>query len=202
MGKALEIRQHKIGMKLLKERHDQLRRIHVVGLHGDQHGRDHKTGGELQSKLRARGQTEVAAMRHLGVVVGESDGRVGDGGEYGDPDEAITQIGPEQCGDDNGNNDQQASHGGRAGFLLMSFWGSFANVLADLEITQAADDERSDNQRGEKRGEAGESRAEGDITENAEGRNVVLQLQEQQPVEQSASECSRQLCAVSLQLLC
>ena len=42
-------------------------------------------------------------------------------------------------------------------------------------------------ERGEKSGEAGECSAERDVTKNTEWRNVVLQFQEQQPIEQSAS---------------
>ena len=132
-------------------------------------------------------------MRHLRIVICESDGCEGEGGEYGDPDETIAQVGPEQRRDDDGDDDEQASHGWRTGFFLVGFWAFLANVLPDLEITQSADDEWPNNQGGKERGQAGEGGAEGDVAEDAERGNVVLQLQEQQPVEQLASECSRQL---------
>ena len=75
----------------------------------------------------------------------------------------------------------------------MGLWAFFANVLSDLEITQPADDEWPNNQGGKEGGQAGEGCAESDVAEDAKRGNVVLQLQEQQPVEQSASECSLQL---------
>ena len=88
--------------------------------------------------LARAGQTEIAAVRHLCVVVGESDGGEGAGGEHGDPDEAIAQIGPQQRGHNDRDDDQQAAHGGRAGFFLVSFRAFFADVLADLEIRAGA----------------------------------------------------------------
>ena len=117
-------------------------------------------------------------MRDLCVVVGESYSGVGAGGEYGDPDEAVAEVGPEQRGDDDRDDDEQSAHGGRAGFFLMRLRAFFADVLADLEIAQAVDNERADNECGEKRREAGKRRAERDVTENAEWRNVMLQLEE------------------------
>ena len=43
----------------------------------------------------APGQTQVAVSRHLGVIIGEPDGREGAGGEHGNPDEAVAEVGPE-----------------------------------------------------------------------------------------------------------
>jgi len=117
-------------------------------------------------------------MRHFCVVVGESDGRIGTDGKNGDPDEAIAEIRPQQRGNDDGDHDQQAAHRGRTGFLLMRLGTFFADVLADLEITQSPDDEWPDDQSREQGGEAGEGGAEGDVSKNTEGRNVMLQLQE------------------------
>ena len=137
--------------------------------------------------LARAGQAQIAAMHHLGVVVGESDGRERAGGKHGNPHEAIAQIGPQQRGNDDRDDDQQSAHGRRAGFFLMSLRAFFANVLSDLKFAQAADDQRTHDQRGEQRGKAGECRAERDVAKDAERRNVMLQLDEQQPVEQSAS---------------
>src|ERR1039458_490755 len=69
----------------------------------------------------------------------------------------------------------------------MSFRTLFANVLSDLEFTQAADDQRAHDQGRKRSREAGECSAEGDVAKDAEWRNRMLQLDEQQPVEQSAS---------------
>jgi len=52
----------------------------------------------------------------------------------------------------------------------------FADVLAYLEFAQAIDYQRADDQSGEQGCEACEGRAEGQITEDSERREVVKQL--------------------------
>src|SRR6202158_593682 len=130
-------------------------------------------------------------MGHLGVVVGESDGGERTSRKHGNPYEAIAQVRPKQCRDDDCDDNQQPAHGGRTGFLLVSLGALFANELSDLELAQATDDERSYDESGEQGGKTSECRAEGDIAKDAERRNIVLQLDEQQPVEQSASVSRR-----------
>ena len=134
------------------------------------------------------GKAKVASVRHFGVVVGESDGREGAGGENRDPDKAVAQIGPEQSGNDDRDHNQQSAHGGRAGFFLVRFRPFFANVLSDLEFAQAVDDQRAHDQRGKQSGKTGERGAKRQIAKNSKGRKIMLQLHKQQPVEQSASD--------------
>src|SRR5215470_18072865 len=165
-------------MKLLEEWNDQLRGVHVVGLHRDQHGSDHDAGGDLQSELGAAGETEVATMRHLGVVVGETDGGVSARGEHRQPNETVAEVSPEQGGNNDRDHDQQAAHGRRACFFLVSFGSFFANELTDLEIAEPSNDERAYDERGEQRSKAGEGGAKSDVPKNAERCNVVLQFQE------------------------
>ena len=69
----------------------------------------------------------------------------------------------------------------------MSFRTFFANVLSNLEFPQPVDHQRTDDERGKQRGKTGERRAKRQVTEDAERRKIMLQLQIQQPVEQSAS---------------
>ncbi len=107
-------------------------------------------------------------------------------GEDGDPDEGIAEIGPEQRGDEDCDGDQQAAHGRRAGFFLMGLRAFFADVLADLKVAQALNYDRADDESGEKRGEAGEGGAEREIAEDAERRKVMVELQIEQPVEQTS----------------
>ena len=183
----LQTLHHQIRSKLLDEGHDQLRRIHTVGLHRDQHHRNHDAGRDLQPQLRPSGQAQVSPVRHFGVVVGKSDGREGACGKDRNPHEAIAQIGPEQGRDHNRNRDQQAAHGRRPGFFLMRLRTFFANELSDLKFAQASDDQRAHDERGKQRSQAGECGAERQVAKDAERREVVLQLEIQQPVEQSAS---------------
>src|ERR1035438_6740411 len=156
-------------------------------------GRETSAPRSTSSRTRGRstggapGQAQVSATGHLGVIVGECESRERAGGEHGNPHEAVAQVRPQQGGNDDRNHDQQSAHGGRAGFFLMRLRTLFANVLSDLEVAEAADDQRAHDQRGKQGGKAGECRAEGDVAKDAEGRNIVLQLDEQQPVEQSAS---------------
>jgi hypothetical protein len=60
----------------------------------------------------------------------------------------------------------------------------FADVLADLEFTQAVDDHRPNDEPREQRRKASECSAEREIAKNPEGREIVEKLDEQQPVKQ------------------
>src|SRR5208283_4952250 len=108
------------------------------------------------------------------------------------------QVRPQQCWHDDCDRDQQSAHRRRTGFFLMSLRAFFANVLSNLKFAEPADDQRSHNERGEQRGKTGERSAECQVAEDAEGRKIMLQLQKQQPVEQSASD-PHQRCLTSLQ---
>ena len=89
----------------------------------------------------------------------------------------IAQVGPEQRRHQDGDGNQQAAHGRRAGLFLVRLRAFFADVLADLKFAQTLDDDGPDDQSGKKRGKAGEGGAERQITENAERREVVKELQ-------------------------
>ncbi len=69
----------------------------------------------------------------------------------------------------------------------MAFWAFIADVLADLELAQAADDERADEQADEQRGERREDAAEGEVPEDAEDAEDGVELFVEQPVEQRSS---------------
>jgi hypothetical protein len=69
--------------------------------------------------------------------------------------------------------------------------------LTDLEIAQPPNDHRPNNEPGEKRSKTGEGCAKRQVTENTEGRKIMKEFQVEQPVEQSASDTSCQLSAVS-----
>ena len=65
----------------------------------------------------------------------------------------------------------------------------FANVLADLEFTQAANDGRPDDQSDEECGEAGEGGAKRKIAEDSERADMEddKSFLIQQPIEQNSS---------------
>ena len=153
------------------------------------------------AQLGACGKSEIAVMNDLKVVIGKTDRAEGHRGKHGDPDKRIAQVRPEQRRHQDGDGDQQTTHGRSARFFLMSLRTLFAYVLPDLEIAQALNHDRPNDQAGEKGGEAGESCAESQVTKNAEWRKIMEELQVEQPVEQSASDTSCQLSAVSSQFL-
>src|SRR5271167_1996377 len=129
-------------------------------------------------------------MNDFKVIIGKTDRTEGQRGKHGDPDERIAQVRPEQCRHQNGDGDQQTAHGRRTRLFLMSLRPFFADVLPDLKIAQALNHDGPDDQAGEKSGEAGEGGAESEIKKNAERRKVMVELQVEQPVEQSASNTS------------
>ena len=133
-------------------------------------------GQALQPKLLPGGEAQIPPVHHLGVVIGKANRGVRAGGEHRNPHEAVAQIGPQQGWNHNGDGNQQAAHSRSAGLFLMRLGTFFADVLADLKFTQAADDQRPDHQSGEQRGQAGKRSAESQITENPERRKVMEQL--------------------------
>ena len=66
-----------------------------------------------------------------------------------------------------------------------------ADVLPDLKIAQPLNHDWTNDQVGEQRSKTSEGGAKREIAKNTEGRKVVVELQVQQPVEQSASNISR-----------
>ena len=146
-------------------------------------------GEPLPEELGARGETEVAAVDDLDVVVGETDGAEGERGTDGDPDEGIGGVGPEHGGQQNGDDDEDAAHGGRAGFFLVRLRAVFADVLADLEFAQLLDDVGADEECDQQRGKRGKDGAKSEVAEDAEGVKEREQLFVEQPVEQEDSRC-------------
>src|SRR5438552_11836495 len=167
---------NQVRLELLDERHEQLGGVEAGGLHRDQGNGNQGASGDLEAELSPRGQSQIAAVNHLCVVVGEPNRGKCAGGQYRNPDESVRQVGPQQRGDDDGNCNQQAAHGGCPRLFLMSLRAFLADVLADLELAQTIDDQRSDNQSREKGSKAGKGSAKSQITEDAERREVVEQL--------------------------
>src|SRR5580692_4431702 len=140
-------------------------------------------------------------MHNLKIVVRKTDGPKCQRCKHRNPDKWIGKVRPQQSRHQDGNRDQQSAHGRRARFFLMRLRPLFANVLPDLEIAQPLNHDRPHDQAREKRGEAGKGSAKRQITKNAERREIMIELQVEQPVEQSASDTSCQLSAVSSQFL-
>ena len=174
-------------MQGLDERDAQLRGEQLELREHDERDGDAGRGHRLPEELGARGEAEVAALDHLDVVVGESDGAEGERGTNGDPDEGIGRIGPEHRGQQDGDDDEDAAHGGRAGFFLVRLRAVFADVLADLEFAQLLDHVGADEHGDQQRRERGKDGAKREIAEDPEGVKEREQLFVKQPVKQEAS---------------
>src|ERR1700722_7825438 len=192
---------HEVGIKLLEKWNHQLGGIFSAMLQKNQCDRNDHTGHNLITELGARGEAEVAAMNNFKIIVGKTDGAECQRGENGNPDKRVAQIGPEQSGHQNRDGNQQTAHGRRARLFLVSLRTFFADVLPDLKIAQPPNHDGPNDESREKRGEAREGCAKSEITENTEWRKIMKQFQIEQPVEQSASDISCQLSAVSSQIL-
>ena len=100
----------------------------------------------------------------------------GHGGEDCGPDERVAQIGPGQGWDEIAIATTGLPWSASGPFLvrLRSF---LADVLANLKFAQPLNHDGGDDESGEKSGEAGEGGAERQITEDAERRKVMKELQ-------------------------
>src|SRR5258708_4772801 len=95
----------------------------------------------------------------------------------------VAQVRPQQRGNHDGNDDEDAAHGWCAGLLLVRLGTLFTNVLPDLKLAQFVDEPWAQNNAEEERGQAGKRRAKGRVAEHAERADVSLQLFVEQPVE-------------------
>src|SRR2546421_4632485 len=140
--------------------------VQMVRSQNHQHHRHNSSRGKLQQELHAAGKTEVSFIYYFQVIVGKANRAKGQSGENDHPYKTVGEISPQQCRNNDGNGDEYAAHGGRAGFLMMSAGALLADVLADLEFTKLADDSRADDQAHEESRQTGKRSAEGNITKN------------------------------------
>ena len=77
---------------MIKGAAGELRGVNALALHGDEGDRDSRRGKSLIAELGAGGESQVAAMDDLDVVVGEADSSEGDGRAHDEPDKRIGQI--------------------------------------------------------------------------------------------------------------
>src|ERR1700728_2240128 len=161
--------------------------VHALTAHGQQRQRNGHAGDDLQAHLLRRGKAQIPPLNNLDVVIRKTDSAKGQGGKHHQPDEGIGKVAPQQRGQEDGDTDQYATHGGSAGLFLVALGTVLTNVLADLKLTQLLNDERPDEQSNEHRGEAGKASAKRQIPEDAEGSEVGKKFLIQQPVKQTSS---------------
>src|SRR5262249_1458139 len=178
---------HEIRSQVLKERDNELGGILAADLHENQDKRDRNAGEKLQHQFAAPGESEVAAMHDLQVVVGEADAGESQRGQNCYQDEFVAQIGPKHSRNYDSDGNQHSTHSGRARFFMMALGPFLANVLANLKFTQLANDRRPNDQRHKHCCQTGECGAEGKKTKKPKRGKIRIQLLVQQPVEQTSS---------------
>jgi hypothetical protein len=152
----------------LEEGHDQLgvrrQRRRVA-----EEDRRRRADQRLPEELRARRQPLRVAMHHLAPVVHPADRAEAEGHEQHDPDVAVGQVAPQQRGDADGDQDQRAAHGRRAGLGQVRLRAVVAHRLADLLLRQPADHRRAEEEGDHQRRHRRQHGAQRDVVEDVEG---------------------------------
>ncbi len=166
----------KTGLEALEERHVHRRRVAPVRPQYQQKHAHRQRHHALRRELAPAGDAEVLVFANLGVVVPKPDRAEGHDAEDRDPDIGVGEVRPQQRGHHNGDDDQHAAHGGRAGLLLVRARAFLADHLADLELAQLRNQPRPQKQAQKQRRHAGECRPKRDEPEYAERAEVVIEL--------------------------
>ncbi len=184
--RVLQAADHQVGPEVLGEGDDQPRGVQRVFLQTDQRGGNQERHQKLVEELAPASEPKIAAMDNFQVVVGETDASESQHRQNCHPDEAVAQVGPQQRWHHGRNHDQDASHGRSAGLGLVRLGTVLADILANLELAQAANHSRSDHQPHKQRGQTGEGSAKRQVAEDAERTDMKNQkpLLVEQPIEQ------------------
>ena len=161
-------------MEVLKEGDNQVGGVFFVRLQRNQGCTDGQAGQDLQREFVPCSQPQIAAVDYLNIVIGKANGSEGQRGTNRQPDEFVGEIGPQDGRNHDGNHNQHATHGGSTRFFGVRFGPFFADVLANLEFAQLADDRWANNQSHKQGRKAGKGRAEGQIAKNTERRKMRL----------------------------
>ncbi len=129
----------------------------------------------LEPELGPRGEAEVPPVAHLQIVVEEADGAEGSGDQHHQPDVDVAEIRPEEGRDQGGEEDQQPAHGGGPRLDLVRLRPDVADVLADRQPAQLADEPGAHQPGEDERRDHRPRHAEGDVAEDVEGREDLPQ---------------------------
>jgi len=184
IANRLHERQHQVGacgqahrQTAAHPRHEQVEHSHVARF-GHAEGEIHRgkeTNHGLPEILFARRHAARVLVDDLAVVVDPADHAIAKGDENHDPDKAIGEVGPQQRGHGNAEQNQHAAHGRRARFHQMRLRTVLTDSLADLHRGQLANHRRAADEPDQQRGDGGHHRAKSQITEHAQEACVILQ---------------------------
>jgi hypothetical protein len=123
----------------------------------------------------------------IGVIVNETDrGETGQGKQR-DPHVGVSQVGPQQGGHDDGDDDQQSTHRRSAGFGLMRLGSFFPNDLSNGHRTQFGNEPGAHSYAHEQSGDSSESGAERDEPKDTQGTDEREELLVKQIVKHQRS---------------
>ncbi len=166
---------HQIGMESLQKRKDELRRVSTVGGQDKKHDANNQADESLKINFLLRGETQIALIRDFRVIIDEANDRKTEKRKKRKQDKRIGQIRPKENRHCRGKNDEHAAHGRRTRFLLVRLGALLANELADLQFAEIPDKPGTKDQRQKHRRKARVHGPHGDVTENIQRAEVVLQ---------------------------
>ena len=138
-GIASQGMNQEVWPEALEEGHVHGCRVVAFRIEQKQYEANDRRDEDLKQELLTSREAEIPHLDQLGVVVIKADSTEADKAAHSDPDINIAKIRPEESGDENRNDDQQAAHGGSASLGFVGLGAVFANELADGQFTQFTD---------------------------------------------------------------
>src|SRR5258708_8386583 len=166
---------YQIGANAFQKRNHQLGGVRTMGCQNEERCPNHKADEHLKVDFLFRGETQVALLGDFSVVVDKTDDSETDESKKRQENEGVCEIGPKQRRHGSGENDQNATHGGRAGFFLVLLWAFFADVLPDLQFADPADQRWAEGKTKKHSLETRVHSPHGDVAKNIERAEVALQ---------------------------
>src|SRR4029077_3626440 len=166
-----------------EERQIKRARLDLQQRAGEKNHGDHSRQHQLRRQFHPARDAVGFFLGDFEIVVEKSEDTQIEHADQEEPDEAIIGTGPEHAGEEDGADDQHATHGGGALFSTVqfgqtSYFFDAADGLADFERDQFSDDEIPKNQRQRERGHSCRNRAKSNVKENVETADLITQAME------------------------
>ena len=146
---------------------------------------------ELEDELAALAHAFLVVLEYFDVVVGEADGAAPDGGADQQQGVDAVEAADQQGGAQHSGDDDQAAHRGGAFLLHLAFQAEVADLLADLQALQFADDGAAGEEGDQHADHGREHGAEGEVVEQTCSGDVESEAL--QPVYEVVQHDSRVL---------
>ena len=137
---------------------------------------------DLARELVAAEQPAPQPLDHPQVVVEEAQRPEPDRGEQGDPHRPRVEVAPEQRGQDDGGDDEQPPHRGRALLRQVRLRPLGADPLAQAQAREPLDHRGAQHEADEQRGDGRVGGAERDVAEDVQRREPVQGVERIDPL--------------------